>query len=340
MGRFARTLINSLRVFVSIFSPHASSKVIYLQYREQEFADNHSKSRSGHGWGRTLRFPDLKEIMRYSLFNRATQTVLIALSASGFIMAKEAPKAASKEAPKPAAKEAPAAAVADIKADSSYAVGYSAGSAFAENFGVHGLTLGDFDMEVFMKAYKAAAQGKKPEMDTEKLQAAMMSLSQLIEAREKSLAEANAKAGAEFLAKNGKREGVTTNKSGLQYEVLAKGGNERYVAPTDGSPGNKLFVVNYKGTKIDGTQFDASEEGKPVEMSLQVVEGFREALTSMPVGAKWKLYIPSGMAYGERRASVDIGPNSTLIFEIELVGIKDAPPQPALPEGFQLPGAE
>lgn len=265
--------------------------------------------------------------MRHSLFNRATRTTLIALSASGLIMAQEA----AKEAPKPAA-------AADIKKDSSYAVGYSAGSAFAENFGVHGVALGDFDMEIFMKGFTTAAQGKKPEIDAEKLQAAMMGLSEFIKTREKTLAEENLKAGTEFLAKNGKREGVTTNKSGLQYEILNKGGDQKYVAPTDGTPGNKLFMVNYKGTKIDGTQFDASPEGKPVEMSLQVVEGFREALTSMPVGAKWRLFIPSSMAYGEQRASVDIGPNTTLIFELELVEIKDAPPQPAFPEGFQIPG--
>ncbi len=278
-----------------------------------------------------------KEIMRHSLFNRATRTALIALSASGFMMAQDA----AKEAPKDAAKEAPKAAAADIKPDSSYAVGYSAGSAFAENFGTHGVALSDFDMEIFMKGFTAAAKGKKPELEAEKLQAAMMSLSEFVQAREKTLAEENLKVGTEFLAKNGKREGVTTNKSGLQYEVLAKGGDQKYVAPTDGAaPSDKLFMVNYKGTKIDGTEFDASPEGKPVEMSLQVVEGFREALTSMPVGAKWKLFIPSSMAYGERRASVDIGPNTTLVFELELVEIKDAPPQPAFPEGLQIPGGQ
>lgn len=271
--------------------------------------------------------------MRHSLFNRATRTALIALSASGFMMAQEV----AKDAPKEVAKEAPKAA--DIKTDASYAVGYSSGSAFAENFGVHGVNLSDFEMETFMKGFNAAAQGKKPDVDAEKLQAAMMGLSEIIKAREASLAQENLKEGTAFLEKNGKREGVTTNKSGLQYEVLAKGGDKKYIAPTDpATPSNKLFMVNYKGTKIDGTEFDSSPAGQPVEMSLQVVEGFREALTSMPVGAKWKLFIPSSMAYGERRASVDIGPNTTLIFELELVEIKDAPPQPAFPEGFQIPG--
>jgi FKBP-type peptidyl-prolyl cis-trans isomerase len=248
-------------------------------------------------------------------------------------VAKEAPKEAGKEAPK-------VSTAADIKQDSSYAVGYSAGSAFAENFGVHGVSLGDFDMDIFLKGFTAAANGKKPDVDGEKLQAAMTGLSQFIEAREKTLSEENLKSGNEFLAKNGKREGVTTNKSGLQYEVIAKGGEKKYVAPAEGVEDKKLFLVNYKGTKIDGTEFDSSPEGKPVEMTLEVVEGFREALTSMPVGAKWRLFIPSSMAYGERRASIDIGPNTTLIFELELVEIKDAPPQAAFPEGFQIPGGK
>jgi FKBP-type peptidyl-prolyl cis-trans isomerase len=92
-------------------------------------------------------------------------------------------------------------------------------------------------------------------------------------------------------------------------------------------------MVNYKGTLIDGKEFDASPEGEPVPMTLQVVEGFKEALTNMPVGAKWKIYLPSNLAYGEQRRSADIGPNSTLIFDLHLVKIQDAP----APEGGGLP---
>ncbi len=263
--------------------------------------------------------------MKNRLLHRATQSVIIALSASTLAVAEEAAKPAKT----------------DLKADSSYAVGYSAGDLFAQNFGQHGVKIEDFEMELFMKGFTAAAKGKKPELEIEKLQAAMQGLSEFIQAREKNLAEENLKVGKEFLEKNGKRKGVITNESGLQYEVLAKGGEEKYVAPADGKPANKLFMVNYKGTMIDGTEFDASPPGQPVEMSLQVVDGFREALTSMPVGAKWKLYLPSSMAYGERRASIDIGPNTTLIFEMELVAIKDAPPQPQMPlEGLQIPQGE
>ena len=156
-------------------------------------------------------------------------------------------------------------------------------------------------------------------------------------AREKETAAANLEAGKKFLEENGKREGVTTTKSGLQYEVITKGGEEKYVAPKEGAEDNKQFMVNYKGTLINGKQFDASPAGEPVPMTLQVVEGFKEALTTMPVGAKWKLFLPSNLAYGEERRSADIGPNSALIFELELVKIQDAP---AAPEGgmpFPMP---
>ena len=152
--------------------------------------------------------------------------------------------------------------------------------------------------------------------------------------REMEAAAANLEAGKKFLEENGKREGVTTTKSGLQYEVLAKGGEEKYVAPKEGAEDNKQFMVNYKGTLISGKEFDASPEGEPVPMTLQVVEGFKEALTTMPVGAKWKLFLPSSLAYGEERKSSDIGPNSTLIFELELVKIQDAP---AAPQGMPFP---
>jgi FKBP-type peptidyl-prolyl cis-trans isomerase len=262
--------------------------------------------------------------MKNLLLYRATQAVMVAISASALAVAQDAAKPAKPET--------------DLKSDSSYAVGYSAGDAFAQNFAAHGVRIDDFDMELFMKGFTTAAKGKKPELEIEKLQAAMSGLAEFIEAREKTLAEENLKTGKEFLEKNAKRKGVITNESGLQYEILAKGGEGKYVAPADGKSPNKIFMVNYKGTMLDGTEFDASAPGKPVKMSLDVVDGFREALTSMPVGAKWKLYLPSAMAYGERRASVDIGPNTTLIFELELVEIKDAPPEVQMPfEGLQIP---
>ena len=180
-----------------------------------------------------------------------------------------------------------------------------------------------------------ALKSSKPSLDEARLQAAMEGLGAMLQEREKKLAEENLAAGNKFLETNGKREGVTTTKSGLQYEVINKGGDKKYEAPKDGKEDNKQFMVNYKGTLIDGKEFDASPAGEPVPMTLQVVEGFKEALTTMPIGSKWKLFLPAKLAYGEQRRSADIGPNSTLIFELELVSIEDAPPQEGMP--FQMP---
>ncbi|GAA5121673.1 FKBP-type peptidyl-prolyl cis-trans isomerase [Luteolibacter yonseiensis] len=224
-----------------------------------------------------------------------------------------------------------------IKSDSSYALGFRTGGGFVQQFGRFGVGADDLDMETFIKGFSAAIKGGKPELEEARLQAAMEALGELLQGREKDLAAKNLEAGKKFLAENGKRKEVTTTKSGLQYEVLAKGGEEKYVAPKEGAEDNKQFLVNYKGTLIDGRQFDASPEGQPVPMTLQVVPGFKEALTTMPVGAKWKLFLPSELAYGEERRSAEIAPNSTLIFELELVKIEDAPAPQGMP--FQMPGA-
>ncbi len=224
-----------------------------------------------------------------------------------------------------------------IKSDSSYALGFRTGGGFAQQFGKFGVGADDLDTDTFLKGFMAAIKGGKPELEEAKLQAAMEALGEMLQGREKLAATANLEAGKKFLAENGKRDGVTTTKSGLQYEVLAKGGTETYVAPKEGAEDNKQFMVHYKGTLIDGKQFDASPEGEPVPMTLQVVPGFKEALTTMPVGAKWKIFMPSELAYGEERRSADIAPNSVLIFDLELLKIQDAP---AAPEGgmpFPMP---
>ena len=222
-----------------------------------------------------------------------------------------------------------------VKVDSSYALGFRTGGNFSQQFGRFGVTVADLDTESFLKGFLAAFKGGKPEIAEEKLQAAMQALGDLLQQREKDTAAANLEKGKKFLEENGKRPGVITNASGLQYEILAKGGEEKYVAPKEGAEDNKEFLVNYKGTLIDGTQFDASPEGQPVPMTMQVVPGFQEALKTMPVGAKWKLFIPSELGYKEERRSAEIAPNSVLIFELELVKIQDAAPQQQMP--FPMP---
>lgn len=251
----------------------------------------------------------------------------------------QTPAAEKGSAKSPAAPEAPAAPVdpATVKTDSSYALGFRTGSSFAQEYGQYGVSAADIEPEGFLKGFMGALKGGKPELSDEKLQAAMKSLGDILQKREQDLGVKNLEEGKKFLEENGKKEGVVTTKSGLQYQVLEKGGDKKYVAPKEGEESNKEFMVNYKGTLINGTQFDASEEGKPVAMTLEVIDGFKEALTTMPIGAKWKLFIPGSLAYGEKRRSGELGPNQLLIFELELVDIKDAPPAPEGGLPFPMP---
>ena len=133
----------------------------------------------------------------------------------------------------------------------------------------------------------------------------------------KQQAEENLSQGEAFLAENGKREGVVSLPSGLQYEVIHDGNGE--------TPGNTDTVVtHYRGTLIDGKEFDNSHRrGEPASFPVnRVISGWTEALQLMTVGPKWKLFIPANLAYGERGAGKVIGPHATLIFEIELLEIQ------------------
>ncbi len=243
---------------------------------------------------------------------------------------------ADKKEAAPAAAEAPKPLdPALAKSHASYALGFRTGDTFGQQFGRFGVTTKDIDQDNFIKGFMTALKGDKPEIDEAALQAAMQALGDMLQTREKETAASNLEAGKKFLEENAKRDGVVTTKSGLQYEIINKGGEVKYVAPKDGAEDNKQFLVNYRGTLIDGKEFDASPAGQTVPMTLQVVEGFKEALTTMPVGAKWKLFLPSKLAYGEERRSTAIGPNSALVFELELVKIEDAPAQPQMP--FPMP---
>ena len=274
--------------------------------------------------------------MRNTLYHNTARIILIALASTGFATAQDAPK---ETPPAPEAAPAPIVAApvnpAETRKDASYALGYRTGGSFGQEFGRFGVKLDDLEMETFIKGFQAAVKGDKPELEEARLQAAMTAFGDILQQREKAAAAMNLEAGNKFLDENAKREGVKTLESGLQYEVLTKGGEAKYVAPKEGEP-EKQFMVNYKGYLINGTEFDASPQGTPVAMTLAVVDGFKEALCLMPVGAKWKLFIPSKLAYGEERRSAQIAPNSALIFELELVEIKDAPPAPA-GGGFPLP---
>ena len=178
--------------------------------------------------------------------------------------------------------------------------------------------------ENMLAGFVAGVVGKGGAMEMAQAQDYMRTKMDIIreKAIEKKYAD-NKAAGEKFLAENKTKEGVVTTESGLQYKIITKGTG---AIPADSS----RVQVNYKGTLIDGTEFDSSykrkdKDGKSkpaVFRANQVIKGWTEALTMMPVGSKWELYIPYDLAYGARETGGQIKPYSTLIFEVELVGIE------------------
>jgi FKBP-type peptidyl-prolyl cis-trans isomerase FklB len=154
-------------------------------------------------------------------------------------------------------------------------------------------------------------------LDDKQIQETMETFQKEMQTKMSQAAEKNTADGAQFLADNEKRSGVQKTASGLQYEVLTEGTGPKPVA-TD------RVKVHYKGTLIDGTEFDSSyQRGEPaVFPANRVIPGWTEALQLMPVGSKWKLYIPAALGYGAQGAGAAIPPNATLIFEVELLGIE------------------
>ncbi|MDH5560077.1 MAG: FKBP-type peptidyl-prolyl cis-trans isomerase [Deltaproteobacteria bacterium] len=197
-------------------------------------------------------------------------------------------------------------------------VSYSIGMSIGKNFQQQKL---DLNLNVLMKGIKDVLDNKKPQMTDEEVRNTMndfrKEMMAKFEKEKKALEGKNAKEGAKFLAKNKKEKGVTTLKSGLQYKVMKKGNGPK---PTL----KDVVVTNYKGTLLDGTEFDSSyKRGQPATFPVQgVIKGWQEALQLMPKGSKWKLFVPSVMAYGDKGNGRVIGPNATLVFEIELLDIK------------------
>lgn len=144
-----------------------------------------------------------------------------------------------------------------------------------------------------------------------------MSLSDKLKSFLQQKEKNNMEAGEAFLAENGKRESVVTLPSGLQYEIITQGDGPKPLA-------HNTVTCHYHGTTIKGEVFDSSvRRGQPASFPLNgVIKGWTEALQLMPTGSKWKLYIPPHLAYGNRGVSREIGPNSTLIFEVELISFR------------------
>ncbi len=171
----------------------------------------------------------------------------------------------------------------------------------------------ELNKDVMAAAFTIASTEGEAKMTEEEAQSVVQNFFQ---AQGKKEAQENLEKGNSFLEENAKRPGITTTESGLQYEVLTEGTGPKPTA-------EDRVRVHYHGTLIDGTVFDSSvERGEPAVFGVgQVIPGWTEALQLMPVGSKWKIYLPASIAYGERGAGQDIGPNSALIFEVELLEI-------------------
>jgi FKBP-type peptidyl-prolyl cis-trans isomerase len=206
---------------------------------------------------------------------------------------------------------------ADLKTDkdkASYAVGLSVGKSLQKESI-------DVDPMIVEQGLKDALAGGKTLMTDEEAKAAMTALRVVAqknqEAKMAQAGDANKQEGDAFLAANKAKDGVVTLPSGLQYKILTAGTGAKPTAAD-------TVICNYKGTLINGKEFDASSKhGGPATFPVSgVIKGWTEALQLMPVGSKWQLFIPPDLAYGQRGAGGDIGPGATLIFEVELVSIK------------------
>jgi FKBP-type peptidyl-prolyl cis-trans isomerase FklB len=206
------------------------------------------------------------------------------------------------------------------KEKASYSVGYMSGNRMKTDSV-------DLDPDIYMKGFKDGYAGEKGAMTEQEMRDAIQPIQKELAAKRaeemkksaemrKQLAEKNKAAGAAFLAGNSKKKGVVTLPSGLQYKIT-KEGTGKSPQKTDKAK------IHYRGTLINGTQFDSSlKRGEPATFGVdKVIKGWTEALQLMKEGAKWTIYVPSNLAYGERGAGSMIGPNETLIFEVELISV-------------------
>ena len=230
---------------------------------------------------------------------------------------EQAPQAQEQKAPDQKAAEQPAPAPAQVDMDKA---SYSLGVLFGKDMKSQGVEL---KIEPFTKGFNDGMSGAKPAMSDEEMQQVMTALSTEValkkEAQIKKAMEENKAKEDAFLSENETKEGVHVTASGLQYKVLKDGSGKK---PTV----DDSVTVNYRGTFLDGKEFDSSyKRNEPDTLPVGgVIPGWTEALQLMKTGSKWEIYIPSKLAYGERGVGEVIPPNSTLIFEVELLSVKPA----------------
>ncbi len=192
----------------------------------------------------------------------------------------------------------------------SYGIGFEIGTNFQPNKEY-------FDLDALVQGIEEALEERELALPADSLAAARQRVGQEVQqaqmATQQELMENNLTEGEAFLAENATKEGITVTESGLQYEILTQGDGPRPTATS-------RVKVHYRGTLIDGQEFDSSyERGEPSEFGVNgVIQGFGEGLELMPVGSHYRFYIPAHIAYGQQAAGSIIGPNSTLIFEVEL----------------------
>ena len=190
---------------------------------------------------------------------------------------------------------------------------YALGAYFSQGITQQGV---DMDIPAFLQAIDDVLNKAKLKLSDEELQTVLTQYQEKLVSERDTSANNNKAAGESFLAENKKKEGVVTLPNGMQYKVIKEG--------TGPKPSSDSEVkVHYHGTHINGQVFDSSyDRGEPISLSLsQVIKGWQEALPLMSVGSKYQFYIPAELAYGERGAGTSIGPNETLIFDIELINI-------------------
>lgn len=191
----------------------------------------------------------------------------------------------------------------------SYALGFQIGQSLKQN-------AADIDVKALTQSIEDVLTGKPPRISMQEMQKSYESGQKKIRDKMSAAGDKNSKAGEDFLAANKKKPGVTTLPSGLQYKVMKAGTGKKPQATS-------TVTVHYRGTLINGKEFDSSyKRNEPTTFQLdRVIKGWQEALPLMPEGAKWQIFVPSELAYGARGAGSDIGPNETLIFEIELLKV-------------------
>ncbi len=202
-----------------------------------------------------------------------------------------------------------------LKDNASYSIGVNLGRQL-------GKSKDDINLDKFIEGLQDSFSGKKTKLSDEEMKKALLAFREVQQKRQQEkqqmLSKKNAEEGAAYLAKNKKKKGVTTLPSGLQYEVIKAGKGPSPKA-------SDTVVTHYHGTLVDGTVFDSSvDRGQPATFPVSgVIKGWTEALQKMKVGSKWKLAVPAALAYGDRSAGGKIGPGSVLVFDVELLEIKD-----------------